>query len=78
MAILLDCLKDADFPPLLDVFVEVNSSDIDAVDITQASHCSLSKDFVISLLDAINLKLRIGDLLDISLVDDFLRYVPLF
>ncbi|KAG5528533.1 hypothetical protein RHGRI_029273 [Rhododendron griersonianum] len=73
MAILLDCLKDADFPPLVDVFVEVNSSDIDAVDITQASHCSLSKDFVISLLDAINLKLRIGDLLDISLVDDFLR-----
>ncbi|KAL6952385.1 hypothetical protein U1Q18_039176 [Sarracenia purpurea var. burkii] len=72
MIVLLHCLKDADFSPLIDVFFEIDSSEIDAVDIIHESHCTLNKELVMSLLRAIKLKLRIVDLQDISLVDDFL------
>ncbi|KAL7168537.1 hypothetical protein ACSBR2_038882 [Camellia fascicularis] len=33
MVIILDDLKDADFSPLIDVFLAIGSSEIDAVDI---------------------------------------------
>ncbi|KAF5961192.1 hypothetical protein HYC85_002401 [Camellia sinensis] len=69
--ITLDDLKDADFSPFIDVFLPVDSSDIDAIDIIHESHCAINKDYVMSLLRAINLKLRIVDLQDMSLVDDF-------
>ena len=75
MVVLLDYLKDADFAPLNDVFQAIDSSDIDAVDIIHESHCALNKEHVMSLLRAINLKLRIVDLQDIALVDELLGYV---
>ncbi|GMP27831.1 hypothetical protein CsSME_00003644 [Camellia sinensis var. sinensis] len=71
MVIILDDLKDADFSPLIDVFLAIDSSEIDAVDIIQESHCAINKDHVMSLLRTINSKLRIVDLKDMSLVDDF-------
>ncbi|KAI8028966.1 Snakin-1 [Camellia lanceoleosa] len=71
MLIILDDLKDADFSPLIDVFLAIDSSEIDAVDIIQESHCAINKDHVMSLLRTINSKLRIVDLKDMSLVDDF-------
>jgi hypothetical protein len=66
----LEQLKDADISPLIDVFMASDSSDIDAVDILHESHCILSKENVTALLRAINLKLRIVDLLDMSLKKD--------
>lgn len=65
----LDQLKDADISPLIDVFMASDCSDIDAVDILHESHCVLSKENITALLRAINLKLRIVDLLDMSLKD---------
>ncbi|CAL5369427.1 unnamed protein product [Camellia sinensis] len=64
--ITLDDLKDADFSPFIDVFLPVDSSDIDAIDIIHESHCAINKDYVMSLLRAINLKLRIVDLQDMD------------
>ncbi|KAI7993135.1 hypothetical protein LOK49_LG12G02972 [Camellia lanceoleosa] len=75
MVIILDDLKDADFSPLIDVFLAIDSSEIDAVDIIQESHCAINKDHVMSLLRTINSKLRIIDLKDMSLVDDFFCFV---
>jgi hypothetical protein len=66
----LDQLKDADISPLIDVFMASDCSDIDAVDILHESHCVLSKENITALLRAINLKLRIVDLLDMSLKKD--------
>ncbi|KAM4128285.1 hypothetical protein ACJW30_02G155400 [Castanea mollissima] len=48
----------------------IDSFDIDAVDILQESHCTLSKENITALMHAINLKLRIIDLLDTSLRKD--------
>ncbi|KAM3709200.1 hypothetical protein ACJW31_02G155000 [Castanea mollissima] len=66
----LDQLKDADVSPLIDAFMAIDSFDIDAVDILQESHCTLSKENITALMHAINLKLRIIDLLDTSLRKD--------
>nr|POE98790.1 hypothetical protein CFP56_65803 [Quercus suber] len=68
----LDQLKDADVSPLIDAFMAIDSCDIDAVDILQESHCTLSKENITALMHAINLKLRIIDLLDMSLRKDVL------
>uniref|UniRef100_A0A5B7CFZ6 DWD hypersensitive to UV-B 1 N-terminal domain-containing protein n=1 Tax=Davidia involucrata TaxID=16924 RepID=A0A5B7CFZ6_DAVIN len=62
IVILLNHLKDSDFSPLIDVFLEIDSSDIDAVDILLESSCVLNEEYVMSLLCAINLKLRIVDI----------------
>ncbi|XP_052197515.1 protein DWD HYPERSENSITIVE TO UV-B 1-like isoform X2 [Diospyros lotus] len=73
MVILLDCLRDADFPALVEACLAIDSSDIDAVDIIQKSHCILNKENVLSLMHTINSRLRIIELQDMSLVGDFLR-----
>jgi len=61
--------------PLIDAFMAIDSCDIDAVDILQESHCTLSKDNITALMHAINLKLRIIDLLDMSLRKDVIWFV---
>lgn len=71
----LDQLKDADVSPLIDAFMAIDSFDIDAVDILQESHCTLSKGDITALMHAINLKLRIIDLLDTSLRKDVIWFV---
>ncbi|KAL7236482.1 hypothetical protein ACSBR1_019722 [Camellia fascicularis] len=69
----LDCLKDADFPPLLDIFMEIDTSEINAVDIFHDSSCDLNGEYVLLLLRAINQKLRVVDLRDLSFGKEFLR-----
>lgn len=72
LVVLLDNLKDADFHPVLDLFMEIDASEIDAVDIINRSACPLDGGYVLSLLRAINTKLRIVDLQDVSLGKNFL------
>lgn len=71
----LNQLKDDDISPLIDAFLTVDSSDIDAVDILHESPCNLNEEHIMSLLHAINLKLRIVDLQDMSLEQDLLGFV---
>ncbi|KAK4840397.1 hypothetical protein QYF36_007880 [Acer negundo] len=74
IVISLNQLKDADFSPLIDVFLEIDSSDIDAVDILHKTRtpCFLNEEHVISLMHAINHKLRVVDLSDVSLRNETL------
>lgn len=75
LVLFLDDLKDVDFHPLLDMFMEIDASEIDAVDILHKSSCFLNGEYVLSLLRAINQKLRVVDLQDMSFGKDFLLYV---
>ncbi|KAK2657580.1 hypothetical protein Ddye_010632, partial [Dipteronia dyeriana] len=70
----LDQLKDTDISPLIDVFLEIDSSDINAVDILYKTltPCFLNEERVISLMHAINHKLRVVDLCDVSLRNETL------
>lgn len=73
MVVFLDRVKDIDFYPLLDLLMEIDASEIDAVDIFNESSCVLNGEYALSLMRAINQKLRIVDLQDLSLGKDFLR-----
>lgn len=68
----LDDLKSVDVHPLFDVFMKIEASEIDAVDILQRSSCSLDGDYVLLLLHALNQKLRVVELQDRSFGKDFL------
>ncbi|KAL6013195.1 hypothetical protein ACLOJK_003687, partial [Asimina triloba] len=75
MEIFLDKLNDADFLPLMDMFTEIDSSEVDAVDILHESPpCILfNEEPVLSLIHKINQKLRVVDLQGLSFGKDFLR-----
>ncbi|KAL2477318.1 transducin family protein/WD-40 repeat family protein [Forsythia ovata] len=72
LVVLLDDLKDVDFYPLLNLLMEIDSSEIDAVDMINRSSCALSGEHVSPLLRAVNKKLRVVDIRDISFGKDFL------
>ncbi|XP_019256167.1 PREDICTED: uncharacterized protein LOC109234577 isoform X3 [Nicotiana attenuata] len=72
LVILLDDIQDADFHPLLDLLMEVDVSEIDAVDIINRSVCTLSWEYLLTLLRASSRKLRVVDLQDILFGKDFL------
>ena len=78
MVIFLDRVKDIDFHPLLDLLMEIDVSEIEAVDIWNESSCMLNGEYALSLMRAIYQKLRMVDLQDFSLGKDFLRYVVMF
>lgn len=69
----LNQLCNADIYPLIDVFLAIDSSDVDAVDILHESPCNFNEEYVMPLLQTINLKLRVVDLHDMSLEENFLR-----
>ncbi|KAL0334931.1 UNVERIFIED_CONTAM: hypothetical protein Sradi_4705000 [Sesamum radiatum] len=73
----MDDLKDVDLYPLLDLLKEIDSSEIDAVDIVNRSSCVLSGEHVSAVLRAVNKKLRVVDICDISFGKDFLLYAVL-
>lgn len=77
LMVLMDDLKDADFYPLLDLLKEIDVSEIDAVDLVNRSSCGLSVEYVSPLLHAVNKKLQVVDIRDISFGKDFLLYVVL-
>ncbi|KAG8645560.1 uncharacterized protein LOC110623972 isoform X3 [Manihot esculenta] len=71
--IFLDQLNDFDFPPLLDVCLSIETSEIEAVDIHNGSSRVLNGDYALSLMRAFNQKLRVVDLQDSLYGKDFLR-----
>ncbi|PSS26131.1 DNA damage-binding protein like [Actinidia chinensis var. chinensis] len=73
LVVFLDDLKDADFLPLLDIFMEIDTSEIDAVDIFHNSSCDLNGEYVLLLLRAINQKLRVVNVRDATFGKEFLR-----
>lgn len=73
LEIFLDHLKDIDFHPLLDTFMELDASEIQAVDVCNGSSCVFNGESTLSLMRAINQKLRQVDLQDMSFGKEFLR-----
>lgn len=71
----LDQLKNADICPLIDVFLEMDAFDVDAVDILSERSCFLKEEYIMSLMRAINQKLRVVDLSNVSLRNDLWRSV---
>lgn len=72
IVILLDQLKDDDLLPLIDLFKAMKSCNIDPVNIIHESTCNLNEENLMSLLRAVDVKLRVLDLSDMSLKDNFL------
>lgn len=71
----LDQLKDADILPLTNVLMSSDSADIDAVDIFLEFYSDLAKENVMALIHAVNQKLQVVDLQDLSLGNEFLGSV---
>lgn len=74
----LDDLKDVDYQPLLDLLTEIDTSEIEAVDMINRCSCVLNGERVLLLLRAIHEKLRVVDLQDMILGKNFLLYVLLY
>ena len=74
LEILIDDLKVIDFAPLVDLCMDLDNSEIEAVDVRNETSCVLSGEYALSLMRAINQKLRVVDLQDLSFGKDFLRY----
>lgn len=74
---MLDQFKDIDFLPLLNVLMDVDESQIESVDVRNESSCALNGEYALSLMRAINGKLRIVDIQDFSFGRVFLRYLAL-
>ena len=75
LEIFIDDMKDVDIPPLLDVCLALNTSEIEAVDLCNESTSELNGGHALSLMRAIDQKLRVVDLKDLSFVKDFLWYI---
>ncbi|KAL2324253.1 hypothetical protein Fmac_023311 [Flemingia macrophylla] len=71
--ILIDDLKDIDIAPLLDLCMNLDTSEIEVVDVCNESSCVLNGEHALSLMRAINRKLRVVHLQDLSFGKDFLR-----
>ncbi|KAK8716636.1 hypothetical protein V6N13_043941 [Hibiscus sabdariffa] len=70
----LNQLKNDDIPPLIDVFLAIDSFDIDAVDILHHGSTSvLNEEHILSLMNAVKLKLRVIELSNTPLKKEFLR-----
>uniref|UniRef100_A0A7N0TWP9 U2A'/phosphoprotein 32 family A C-terminal domain-containing protein n=2 Tax=Kalanchoe fedtschenkoi TaxID=63787 RepID=A0A7N0TWP9_KALFE len=69
----LDRLKDADFYPLHRLLMDVEASNIDAVNISNTSSCSLKGEYALLLMRAAGRKLGTVDLLDWPFGKSFLR-----
>lgn len=75
IVISLDHLQDTDLLPLIDVFMEIHSFDVDTVDIVHNSPRLLNSEHLIGLMHAIGDKLHAVNLQDSSLGEEFLRLV---
>ncbi|KAJ4837456.1 hypothetical protein Tsubulata_013165 [Turnera subulata] len=73
LEIVLDELKDIDFPPLIDVCAAIEGSEIEAVDIRNDSLSPVDGEYALSLMRAFDQKLRVVDLQDSSFGKDSLR-----
>lgn len=55
--------------------MELDTSEIEAVDVHNGSSCMLNGEYALALMRAINKKLRVVDLKKLSFGKDFLRYI---
>ncbi|XP_065871097.1 protein DWD HYPERSENSITIVE TO UV-B 1 [Euphorbia lathyris] len=62
--IFFEQLKDIDFPPLLDLCMSIETSEIEAVDVYNGSSCMLNGEYALPLMRSFNQKLRLVDLRD--------------
>lgn len=74
----MDNVKDIDFHSLLEVFMKISESEIEAVDVLNESSCALTGEYALLLMRSIGQKLRVVDLQDFSFGKDFLRYITVF
>lgn len=72
IVISLDHLQDTDLLPLIDVFMEIHSFDVDTVDVVHNSPHLLNLENLIDLMHAIGDKLHAVNLQDSSLGEEFL------
>ncbi|XP_024034739.1 uncharacterized protein LOC18034571 isoform X3 [Citrus clementina] len=75
LEIILEYLKDIDFQPLLEVCMQIGATEIEAVDVRSGTSCMLTGEFALSLMHAIDQKLRVVDLHDSSFGKDFIRNI---
>ncbi|KAF3435516.1 hypothetical protein FNV43_RR22605 [Rhamnella rubrinervis] len=73
LEIFLHHLKDIDFYSLFGLCLELDASEIEAVDVHNGSSCILNGEYALELMRAINKKLRVVDLKKLSFGKDFLR-----
>jgi len=78
LEILIDDLKDVDIAPLLNLCMNFDASEIEAVDVRNESSCVLNGEYALSLMRAVNKKLRVVHLQELSYGKDFLRYIMVF
>ncbi|CAN8327474.1 unnamed protein product [Cochlearia groenlandica] len=74
MSILVDKVKYDDYHPILELFNEINTSEVEGIDLFVRSSCSLEDQHALSLIRSVNQKLRIVHLHD-SLGENFWRDV---
>ncbi|CAN6832398.1 unnamed protein product [Brassica oleracea var. botrytis] len=53
-----------DFHPLLELCNEINASEVEGIDLSVRSFCSLEDQYVLSLIRSVNQKLRLVDVHD--------------
>ncbi|XP_031110213.1 uncharacterized protein LOC116014320 isoform X2 [Ipomoea triloba] len=68
----LDELEDSDLSPIIDALLKVHSFSVDAVDILCRSRSILNQEYVLSLMRAVDSKLRIANLQDMLLRKDII------
>ncbi|KAD7479372.1 hypothetical protein E3N88_02508 [Mikania micrantha] len=73
IVILLDQLKNADLFPLIDLFCSNDSNALGNVDLLCESSNDLDENTILSLMYAINTRLRVVDIRDTPLKEDILR-----
>lgn len=64
MNLLLDRVKYDDFHPLLELCNEINTSEVEEIDLFVRSSCSLDDQYALSLIRSVNQKLRVVHLHD--------------
>ncbi|CAH8379938.1 unnamed protein product [Eruca vesicaria subsp. sativa] len=64
MNILVDRVLYDDFHPLLELCNEINASEVEGIEISVRSSCSLEDQYVLSLIRSVNQKLRLVDVHD--------------
>lgn len=57
----------------MELFLQIGASEIEAVDIRSETLCDLSGGYALSLIRAVNQKLRLVDIQDFSFGKEFLR-----
>ncbi|KAL0666622.1 hypothetical protein Bca4012_029326 [Brassica carinata] len=64
MNLLVDRVMYDDFHPLLELCNEINASEVEGIDLSVRSFCSLEDQYVLSLIRSVNQKLRLVDVHD--------------